>query len=547
MTVSSDDSSDNRRNAAKGCAEAAPEMADVAVLRDTDLARLFGGLKSFFPLTLAVSGGPDSMALMHLVARWLRLEDVERPPGTDQAAIATTATTITTTTASAAAVAVVTVDHGLRPESAAEAALVGREAAALGFHHETLPWRGDKPETGIQAAARAARYRLIASFHRRHWQRGTVGDVAAADGQGGNCDRSAGIGIESAGNKSTGAIVTAHHLDDQAETLLMRLARGSGIDGLAGMSPVTAVHGVPLLRPLLGVPKSQLQAELAAVGCQAADDASNANSDFERVRLRQAAAGLEVAGLNNEMLALSAARAARARAALDWAAAEVAVQAETQIHDLGYAELRLSALQNAPEELQLRVVGRLIEIVGGHCGHETQRPPIALSKLEALLKRLAVAEAQSGAFPGATLAGCWIGLAGGKLLVFRELGRNRLPSVTIVPGETAIWDGRFRVQIDDRVKQLVRIEALGAADATAADGNSSIWSQLKSSYSALADANIPHRAALTLPGFWLGNQFLAAPTLAGFEASLAGPLDDGAPLLQAEFLQPGHGIGAVLA
>ena len=130
---------------------------------------------------LAVSGGSDSTALMVLFADWLRQRRAD-----------------------AGAHTVLTVDHGLRPESAAEARAVADQAAALGFRHALLVWRGPKPSTGLQAAAREARYQLMRDYMGAH-------DIAT--------------------------LFTAHTRDDQAETLLMRLARGSGLDGLAAIAP----------------------------------------------------------------------------------------------------------------------------------------------------------------------------------------------------------------------------------------------------------------------------------------------------------------------
>ncbi|MEQ1647867.1 MAG: tRNA lysidine(34) synthetase TilS, partial [Hyphomicrobiaceae bacterium] len=144
-------------------------------------------------IALAVSGGVDSMALLHLFHAWAKDKQLSA--------------------------IVITVDHGLRKESAAEAAFVAHEAIALGYRHCTLPWLGDKPTSGIQSAARAARYRLIEEFMTRE-----------------GCD----------------TLLTAHTRDDQAETVWMRLKRGTGIDGLAGMRPARKLpNGATHLRPLL--------------------------------------------------------------------------------------------------------------------------------------------------------------------------------------------------------------------------------------------------------------------------------------------------------
>jgi tRNA(Ile)-lysidine synthase len=166
-----------------------------------DARELFAAFKTLPAIVLAVSGGPDSMALMWLMARWRRgLSNGPR-------------------------LVAVTVDHGLRPEAASEARDVKRLAKALDLPHRTVRWTGDKPRTGVPAAARAARYRLL---------------------------------TEAARTFGATHILTAHTRDDQAETLLMRLLRGSGIAGLSAMARESVRNGVVLTRPLLDVPKSRL-------------------------------------------------------------------------------------------------------------------------------------------------------------------------------------------------------------------------------------------------------------------------------------------------
>jgi tRNA(Ile)-lysidine synthase len=181
--------------------------------------RLFDPLAHACSLVLAVSGGPDSTALLVLAARW-RAARRQAPN-----------------------LLAVTIDHGLRPQSAREALAVKRLARSLGVPHRILRWQGRKPRTGLQEAARAARYRLLADFAR----------AAKAD-----------------------HILTAHTLDDQAETVLMRMSRGSGMRGLAAMrkvaplpvacSPRRRAHGVVLVRPLLEIPKARLVATLKHAG-----------------------------------------------------------------------------------------------------------------------------------------------------------------------------------------------------------------------------------------------------------------------------------------
>src|SRR5436190_4139354 len=190
---------------------------------------LFAQWKAAPALVLAVSGGPDSLALMWLAARWRRA--LTRGPR----------------------LIAVTVDHGLRPEAAREARDVKRLARALEVPHRTLRWTGTKPKTGLPAAARAARYRLLAQAARKH---------------------------------GATHILTAHTRDDQAETLLMRMLRGSGIAGLAAMARESERDGVRLARPFLDIPKSQLIATLSKAKIGYADDPTNRDTGFTRPRLR---------------------------------------------------------------------------------------------------------------------------------------------------------------------------------------------------------------------------------------------------------------------
>lgn len=243
---------------------------------------------------VAVSGGPDSLALL-LLAAAARPDDLE----------------------------CATVDHGLRPESRQEAEVVGNVCERLGIPHQilTVEWP-KKPETAIQEQARTARYRLLADWAK---QRGL------------------------------GAVATAHHLDDQAETFIMRLARGSGVRGLAGMRPVSKVPGseVPLIRPLLGWRGSELAAICAPAGIESAADPSNQDEQFERVRVRHALGHVE--WLDPTALASSAASLRDADAALDWATGLEWTGAVTN----GGAEI-VYRPSDAPQEIRRRVVSQAI-------------------------------------------------------------------------------------------------------------------------------------------------------------------------------------------
>jgi tRNA(Ile)-lysidine synthase len=294
--------------------------------------REIGGLFASFPrsgrVILAVSGGADSTALMVLAQRWRR----RRSRGPELVAA--------------------TVDHGLRPGSRAEAEAVGALARRLGLKHEILSWRGAKPKTGIEAAARAARYRLLAQLARR-------------------------LDAE--------AIATAHTLDDQAETVLMRLAAGSGPAGLAGMRPSDVRHGIVLLRPFLGLRKTRLVATLARAGIAWADDPMNNDPAFARARLRAAGAVLAREGLTAERVARLAQRMARYEDAVA-AAVEEARARLADRHRPGRLDGR--ALVAAPEEITLRLLAAAIVGIGAGCAEDK---PLRLQRLEALWRDLRAA------------------------------------------------------------------------------------------------------------------------------------------------------------
>lgn len=440
------------------------------------------------PVAVAVSGGADSTALMHLVAGWAKAKSAA-------AAVPT----------GVAPVLVLTVDHGLRPESASEAEWVARQAQRLGLGHRTLRWIGPKPRTGIQEAARAARYSLI---------------------------------FEELGREplpEPRQLLTAHHLDDQAETVLMRLARGSGVDGLSGMREVEQrvwlklrhpieERTVEILRPLLGMPRSRLEATLKKAGAEWLEDPSNADVRYERVRLRAASRERKALGLSPDMLVLSARRIAAARAALETATHELA-RAAVDLHQGAWASIDPGALANAPQEIILRLLQSIIGAFGG----QPELP--GRSQVEDLVDRLFSSKPST-----TTLGGVVIDPAlklrtaptqkTTVLAIYREPGRRPLPKAKLKPGEGLFWDRRFYLSIAPEVGQTVRVEALGQAG----------FAALRRLHPALRQLPIPSRAAATLPALWAGERLLAVPALSVAEPSLAGPAaKDGRFLLEARF------------
>jgi tRNA(Ile)-lysidine synthase len=342
--------------------------ADTHPVSPAEARSLFAPFADQPSIVIAVSGGPDSTALLWLAARWR----TARTNGPELLAV--------------------TVDHGLRPESRREAAAVKHVAKGLGVAHRIVRWTGPKPKTGIQEAARDARYALLA---------------AAA--------------------KKAGAhvVLTAHTLDDQAETVLLRLLRGSGPAGLQAMSTRAPYPGEPrlvLARPLLSIAKARLVATLDKAGVAFAADASNRDPRYARARLRRIMPQLAAEGLTAERLATLARRLQRAEAALRHAVAEalerVSLTPWGEGARIAFDRPRFDAL---PAEIALRLLGEAI----AHAGDEG---PVELRKLEALFE--ALTQTQGSAFRR-TLAGAMVTARAAEIVV------ECAPPRRIQPGKPA--------------------------------------------------------------------------------------------------------------
>jgi tRNA(Ile)-lysidine synthase len=332
-------------------------------VRDEEANALFYGLENLRGILLAVSGGSDSTALLVLAARWAK--KLKRAPK----------------------LLAVTVDHGLRPEARREAAAVKRLARRLGVPHRTLRWRGRKPKTGLQHAARIARYSLLA---------------------------------ETALRAGYDHVLTAHTLDDQAETVLLRLARGSGLTGLAGMAHASAVpiggeSAVFLVRPLLRVPKSRLIATLMSAGIGHSEDPTNRDPRFARTRWRDLMPELAREGLDARGLTRLATRVRRAEATIEFAvSAARAALAPGPWPERGPIAFDAARIGDLPAEVALRLIGRAIARTG-------DEGPLELAKLEALYEALRQARKPIRR----TLAGALITLMSDRLTVERAPARRR--------------------------------------------------------------------------------------------------------------------------
>jgi tRNA(Ile)-lysidine synthase len=330
-----------------------PDDDDHCAISVQDAKRLFADWKAAPAIVLAVSGGPDSIALMWLAARWRRA------------------------LAQGPRLIAVTVDHGLRSEAAREARDVKRLARSLDLPHRTLHWTGTKPKTGLPAAAREVRYRLLAQAAR-----------------------------------ASGAthILTAHTRDDQAETLLMRMLRGSGIAGLAAMARETEREGVWLARPLLDVSKSRLIATLKKAKIGFADDPTNRDTNYTRPRLRALMPALAEEGGDSSNLARLAWRLARANAAVEVLADGAERYLALRGSDASRPGYDAAAFVALPEEIRVRLLRRAID----RAGHEG---PAELGKVEALLAALDRAVAGGEGKLKQTLAGALISVVDGRIRV----------------------------------------------------------------------------------------------------------------------------------
>jgi tRNA(Ile)-lysidine synthase len=316
---------------------------------------LFEPLGRARTLLIAVSGGPDSTALLLMAAEWARRRGRTR-------------------------IEAATVDHGLRSESVEEAKAVAALCARLGVAHCILQWKGAKPASRLQERAREARYRLL------------IGHAKA-------------IGAD--------ALLTAHHADDQAETVLFRLLRGSGVAGLRGMELMTTREGMTIARPLIGLKKRDLIAFAEAHGAPFVDDPSNADPRFARTRLRALLARLGEEGLDAEALDRLARRAGETEQALAHLTAEVEAR-------LGPEEtIDVRALYAAPIAIVQRILTRRIAAAGG-------RDPsrIGLEKIEALALSLRAALRERHAY-AANVGGALVRLTvKGRLSVAPEPARK---------------------------------------------------------------------------------------------------------------------------
>jgi len=402
--------------------------AEADPILSTEFAELMRPFEPFEPaasLAVACSGGPDSMALLVLAKAWVK--------------------------AAGGKLTALIVDHQLRDDSTAEANIVAGRVRALGVDALVLAWSGARPAANVQEKARAARYRVLFEW----------------------CAANAVLHL-----------LVAHHKGDQAETVLLRNDRGSGDDGLAGMSALQEFGRVRLLRPLLPVTKSRLQATVEASGVDTVADPTNEDLRFDRVRVRQRLVRSNRAAEWCDV----GAKASERRQARD-VATNRHLAANCEIYPEGYARLHSAFWRGASEEIERRSLSAIIAAIGGR-SHPPRR-----RKVEELYDKLKSDRLKGGATSG----GCQIVPESDGALVMREVGL--VAEHAAVNGQMK-WDGRFDVEFCGDVSGYT-VGSLGSA------GLRSILKDRPD----LAVDHLPRKVLETLPSVWALERVIEVPHL----------------------------------
>ena len=382
-------------------------------------------------IAVAVSGGADSSALMELMREW-SLENKTK-------------------------LFILTVDHKLRTSSRREALAIREYCLNIGLEHHLLEWFGEKPKSGVQAAARTARYNLM-----RDWCR----------------------------ERSVQTIMVGHTIEDQAETFLLRMSRGSGARGLSGMPLVSTSGGINIVRPLLGISRQRLLATLKTKSIRWIDDPSNVDCQFERVKIREKTIKLRENQISPSSIAAVARVFGELRALRDRDNVRI-LNSIGKFHDEGFIDVDRNQLFNLNVEKASRfILASLIEVGGIYY-------PPRRKRLQRLMNSL-----ESSGIVKATLGGCIIVSNKNRLRIFREF--NTISDVRQVNADCVItWDGRFLVSFKSKLREhTYQIGALGKL------GWQSISNVMRDNRSLP-----PGPVRVGLPAIWKNNKVIEVPHL----------------------------------
>ena len=360
---------------------------------DYEFAAVMAPFKARTSIAVAVSGGADSMALLHLLDRWASVNGV--------------------------AMRALTVDHGLRAGSAAEAKLVGTWCDKIGVAHEILTWSGEKPTRRIQEVARRARYTLLQ-------------------------DRCIRLGVS--------YLFVGHNRNDQAETFLFRMSRGSGPEGLSGMPLVNQRDFISVVRPLLSFERSRLETTLKLAGQDWIDDPANVDNRYARVRVRQKIKMLESHGVSASAVANTARICGEMRQMRESEVAVLAARCVT-LHPEGYADINREGLTKAKNETAIGVVSALIKLIGGR--------DFAPKRVRQLPLHRELFDPSKNFVR--TLGSCIISADDDRIRLCREFDTILDEAMRDGPSPF-VWDGRFLLYLDSsKAPNATVIGALGRA------------------------------------------------------------------------------------
>ena len=343
---------------------------------------------------VAVSGGGDSVALLALSSYWARTNG--------------------------RIIEIATVDHGLRKNSSVECDEVKKIATDHNLRHSTIRWL-EKPKGNLQNAARNARHRLLSDW-------ATVNNLSS--------------------------VLLGHTLDDNAETIMLRLIRGSGVDGLSGISQTKQIGNLVLFRPLLNFPREHLRKYLRVMKLNWIEDPSNFDERFDRVKVRNLLSQLKATGLTKSKLIVTANHMSRAKDELN---RQVRIFSKRCIEQKRWGNIEIihDIFLEASSEIQLRLLSGALRWMSG----KVYRP--RFSDLERLLSAINEQKLNGGR----SLMGTLIKEVGGRVILSREFSAIQRPIIVEKPN--FIWDGRWRIEVEREVLERTEVGALGTKGLTA--------------------------------------------------------------------------------
>ena len=400
---------------------------DKLPLSDHQIDDLFSPLVDIRRIALAVSGGRDSLALMFLIKKWIENNNFDKD------------------------VVVLTVNHQLRKESNAECAEVALIAQGYGFHHKILIWHHENIKTSIQEKARNARYDLMINYLKEN-------------------------GIDT--------LITGHTLDDKIETFLMRLSKGSGLEGLKSIQTSRNLDGINLFRPLLKITRDQTTKTLVSQNIGWIDDPTNTDEKYERIKIRNNISTLEKLNISKEMLQLTLNRVGRADEVIS-NITEKALLEVLHFDSLGYVSLDYNILKAYPYEIIIKVFEKALIYVNGK--------RVSLQSLERVCSEVIQTRKPK------TINGCVIYTKKNIIHITRE---NRdIESFNLKVGDLHVWDNRFKICLKSFNEDFITIKNLGRSK------------ELKYLCENTIYADIPSYILNTLPGGFIKDKLVLMPNI----------------------------------